>query len=266
MRKVLSLLAICFAVVALNAQASFPYEEGFENGFGQWEVQSSSSYTWGIGTDQTDGSAHTGSSFANCTYDEDLNVQDEKLISPTFDFTNMTNPTLSFWCSLSYYWGVDPNPNYHLVVAVSTDGGASYSDIWDSQTIGEYENFEYFQATPDISNVAGQSNVKFRFSYLGQDGAQIMLDDIQINAEPTTAIAENAAANVNIFPNPATTVLNVEAAGYDNIQIVNVLGQVVYSASVVDNMQVNVSNLDNGVYFVRLNGENGTATQKFIKK
>ena len=31
-------------------------------------------------------------------------------------------------------------------------------------------------------------------------------------------------------------------------------------------MQINVSNLDNGVYFVRVAGENGTTTKKFIKK
>ena len=60
--------------------------------------------------------------------------------------------------------------------------------------------------------------------------------------------------------------LNVEAEGFSTIEMVNVLGQVVYSANATSNMQINVSNLDNGVYFVRLNGANGTTTQKFIKK
>ena len=58
----------------------------------------------------------------------------------------------------------------------------------------------------------------------------------------------------------------MEATGFSTIEMVNVLGQVVYSANATSNMQINVSNLDNGVYFVRLNGANGTATQKFIKK
>ena len=36
--------------------------------------------------------------------------------------------------------------------------------------------------------------------------------------------------------------------------------------SISNNAQINVSDLNNGVYFVRLNGANGTTTQKFIKK
>lgn len=81
----------------------------------------------------------------------------------------------------------------------------------------------------------------------------------------TSAIAENSIA-FSIYPNPATTVLNVNAEGFNTIEIVNLLGQTVYTANTTSNMQINISNLNNGVYFVRMNGENGTATQKFIKK
>lgn len=81
----------------------------------------------------------------------------------------------------------------------------------------------------------------------------------------TTAIVENEITNL-VFPNPATTVLNVNAQGYDNVQIINLLGQVVYSANAESNMQINVQGLTNGTYFVRMNGANGSNTQKFIKK
>ena len=72
--------------------------------------------------------------------------------------------------------------------------------------------------------------------------------------------------NVSIYPNPATTVLNVVAEGYNTVEIINLLGQTVYTNNVTSNMQINISNLNNGIYFVRLNGTNGTTTQKFIKK
>ena len=265
MKKALSFVAALFAVVALNAQiTTFPFTESFEDGYSQWTIQSTSTTTWGLGENEVDGSSHDGTYFMNCTYDESLAQQDEKLISPTFDFTNIINPTLSFWTALSYYWSVDPNPNYHLVVSVSIDGGNTYTQLWDSQTIGEFENWEYINGTPDISMVAGQSNVKFLFNYLGQDGAQVMLDDITIDG--TIGIAENTTSTFSIYPNPATTVLNVNAEGYNTLEIVNLLGQTVYTANATSNMQINVSNLNNGVYFVRMNGENGTATQRFIKK
>ena len=80
------------------------------------------------------------------------------------------------------------------------------------------------------------------------------------------AISENVVSEVSIYPNPATSVLNVSAAGYNQVEIINMFGQVVYSNSISNNAQINVSDLNDGVYFVRLSGANGTTTQKFIKK
>lgn len=84
--------------------------------------------------------------------------------------------------------------------------------------------------------------------------------------DTTIGISENTAHAIVIYPNPASTILNVEAEGYDNLQIVNVVGQVVYSAALVGRTQVNVSGLSNGVYFVRLTNAEGTTTQKFVKR
>ena len=82
----------------------------------------------------------------------------------------------------------------------------------------------------------------------------------------TGSIDAHATSTVAIYPNPASTLLNVEAEGYDNLQIVNLVGQVVYTTNVNGHMQINVSDLSNGVYFVRLTNANGTATQKFVKR
>lgn len=75
-----------------------------------------------------------------------------------------------------------------------------------------------------------------------------------------------AGKSVSIYPNPATSVLNVVAEGYNTIEVINLLGQTVYTCNATNSTQINVNNLKNGVYFVRVNGENGTTTQKFIKK
>ena len=99
---------------------------------------------------------------------------------------------------------------------------------------------------------------------MNYDAYEIWIDDVVITTGGN-GVAENTRT-FSIFPNPATTVLNVNAEGYNTLEIVNLLGQTVYTANATSNMQINVSNLNNGVYFVRMNGENGTATQKFIKK
>ena len=102
----------------------------------------------------------------------------------------------------------------------------------------------------------------------GTASDNIVLNGVaEIEEEDTTInIHENSNNLIALYPNPATTILNVVAEGYDNLQIVNAFGQIVYEATLSERMQIDVSELSNGVYFVRLNGTNGTTTQKFIKK
>ncbi|MCQ2283510.1 MAG: DUF2436 domain-containing protein [Bacteroidales bacterium] len=73
-------------------------------------------------------------------------------------------------------------------------------------------------------------------------------------------VEEVAAEQARIYPNPATDVLNVEGNG--NIEISNILGQVVMTDFVEGHTQLNVANLNNGVYFVRVNGQ----SMKFVKR
>jgi hypothetical protein len=82
----------------------------------------------------------------------------------------------------------------------------------------------------------------------------------------TVGISENEGRSFSIYPNPASTILNVVADGYDNLQIVNAFGQTVYTTDITGHLKIDVSDLSNGVYFIRLNNAEGTTTQKFIKR
>ncbi|MBO4232109.1 MAG: T9SS type A sorting domain-containing protein, partial [Bacteroidales bacterium] len=69
---------------------------------------------------------------------------------------------------------------------------------------------------------------------------------------------------LGLYPNPATEILNIQANDVKNIEIVNILGQTVITTNV---QTINVANLTNGVYFVRVNFNSGTvSTQKFVKE
>jgi hypothetical protein len=109
---------------------------------------------------------------------------------------------------------------------------------------------------------AFQAGMTYHFvaTMLGQN------DCITLTTSPTS-ITETTTDKVSIYPNPANNVLHVTANGYNKMEIINFLGQVVMSENVSNaNFEVNVSNLNSGVYFVRLQGENGTITNKFVKK
>lgn len=279
MKKVLSFVAVLFAVVAVNAQI---LHESFDNGIpSTWTTidANGTGYNWvslndlftqigvtdmsaadiafgGAGDCASSWSYYPvsysgGGSFGGTS----LDVKNY-LITPAF--VPQSGSSLSFYC-MSFNGTQYPDD---LSVLLSTAGNAQTDftvTLMPRVTITESELTEY---NYDLSAYAGQT-VYVAFVHEGNDMFGLMLDEVTVTGN--VGIQENDA-NVNIYPNPATTVLNVEANGYNTVEIVNLLGQVVYSANATSNMQINVSSLNSGAYFVRMIGANGTTTQKFIKK
>jgi hypothetical protein len=83
------------------------------------------------------------------------------------------------------------------------------------------------------------------------------------------SIKDITKAAFSIVPNPATngSITITASNNFNTVEIVNFLGQTFISQN-NDKKEatVDVSNLTNGVYFVRIVGENGTSVQKFVKK
>ncbi|MBR4487114.1 MAG: T9SS type A sorting domain-containing protein [Bacteroidales bacterium] len=250
---------------------TIPYTEDFEGGIfppGCWTLESNNSYTWRLFYD-----TYTNSTWAACPWDwEQQAQQDEKLVTNTIDLTtNLTSIALTFDFYTSYHFLVNPNPaeQHNLLIYASTDNGNTFSStpIYDMRNDqGAFEEYTVTHASVDLTPLLGETNVKLMFNYYGRYGADLWIDNIMINESYVGIEEETEGSKVSIHPNPATTVLNVEAEGYSTVEILNLLGQSVYSANATSNMQINISGLKSGVYFVRLHGDNGTTTQKFIKR
>ncbi|MCF8380396.1 MAG: sulfatase-like hydrolase/transferase [Bacteroidales bacterium] len=73
---------------------------------------------------------------------------------------------------------------------------------------------------------------------------------------------------LNIYPNPASNVLNVATAEakIDKLAIYNLTGQILLVQHNVENQaRFNIENLEKGIYLLKAEGEFGTYTRKFIK-
>jgi hypothetical protein len=83
---------------------------------------------------------------------------------------------------------------------------------------------------------------------------------------PQSLSVENFKQNIfEIFPNPSSGILNIKTLSNDyNFRIYNSLGQVM-NTTLVKN-RIDISNLSNGIYFIKLETETGSATKKFIKQ
>ena len=85
--------------------------------------------------------------------------------------------------------------------------------------------------------------------------------------EPTAGIEDQDFTTLNMYPNPAIDILNISAQStINNIEIYNVLGQTVMRMSVEDtSAEINVSNLNSGIYLIKYEINNRTSTKKFVK-
>ena len=78
-------------------------------------------------------------------------------------------------------------------------------------------------------------------------------------------ISENLLENIAIYPNPASTVLNINNAKNANIQVFDILGKTIFSQENISvNERINISNLENGTYFIKISMDNAVTTKKFL--
>ena len=264
MKKLFTFLAILFAVFALNAQTFL--DEGFESGLpATWTTldNDGDTYIWYELVNAGDPviTGHTGVGLmTSASWSTVALTPDNWLITPQINLTSASY--ISYWVC-----GQDPDwAGEHYGVYISTTG-TSVSDfsLLFQETLPTPETARtWYNRHININSYSGNVYIAFRH-FNCSDMFRINLDDILVSAG--TDITENENVNVSIYPNPANNVLNVTANGYNKMEIINFLGQVVINENVSNtNFEVNVSNLNSGVYFVRLQGENGTITKKFVKK
>jgi PKD repeat protein len=83
---------------------------------------------------------------------------------------------------------------------------------------------------------------------------------------PVQSIGENGPNALYIYPNPAAETFFVALNSPGNIKLLNTIGQVVYKKDKISNGKhaIDVSHLENGVYFVHFESEKGTVTKKIL--
>ena len=77
--------------------------------------------------------------------------------------------------------------------------------------------------------------------------------------------SDNVFSNLVIYPNPATSILNIDNAENSTIEVYDLLGRVILSRTNISlKEQLNVSSLNSGTYLIRITNDNKVITDKFI--
>lgn len=79
-------------------------------------------------------------------------------------------------------------------------------------------------------------------------------------------ISEHNNLSVKVFPNPNNGLFNIMVPAKVDVKVTDVTGREVATASGTDNVQVNISHLANGVYYLTIEGETGSTVTKIVKE
>lgn len=83
----------------------------------------------------------------------------------------------------------------------------------------------------------------------------------------TLSITEINANGFKLYPNPVESNLTIDTDEViTEVSIYSLTGVMVYQSTSVNNNAINVSDLNNGVYFINIKTENGDVMKRFIKK
>ena len=80
-------------------------------------------------------------------------------------------------------------------------------------------------------------------------------------------IEENNSQDINVYPNPVTDRLYIDAE-VEEVEVYDVYGrhQVAKTSSHQGDLSIDVSGLNSGVYFVRIKTDSGDIVRRFVKK
>lgn len=257
--------------------SSFPYGESFESGIGSWVQASGDDGNWvrdanGTPSNSTGPSSAVDGSYymfleasTNGSTGQIGNNATAILESTCLDFSAAGSASITF---AYHMYGTNMGS---LELQASTNNGSSWSTIWSES--GDQGN-SWLSANVSLNAYTG-GDVKLRFSGTTGNGwrSDLAIDNVNISASSTftdfSAVEQQQVAatlEVTVYPNPVTgNTLNIQSDGEElHYEIINTSGQYILSG-VLENGNIDISQLSKGVYVLKLSSGEILATKRFIR-
>lgn len=162
-----------------------------------------------------------------------------------------------------------PSEVYILNNEISDETGIDANGYADASVVTgmDITNDEGAWVTNTFSFTATTTEVVIYVRSNGSvDGStEVFYDNISLQEDVTASVDDAFASNFKVYPNPARDFINIESKNIkvSSVDMYNVLGAKVQSSELTNN-RVNVSNLVKGVYFMKINAEEGSVTKKVV--
>ena len=274
----------------LNAGGySLPFEEDYESIVLDevWTIENpDNNKTWGL---KEVGGNGPGTMAAWINFREIMAIgQTDNMISPPLDLSEFSEAYLDFEHAYAQYYATASDS---LIISISADCGETWTRIFSGGDDGTGSFATHPLTTDDfvpevqedwcgsgygsdcnkidISEWAGQNEVKIMFSTYSFFGNPIYIDNVIVSNSPNVGVDEIKESRAMVFPNPSDGVFNVLLRDVNTsvqLMITNITGRVVYSALVEgDEKQIDLSGQPAGVYFINISGGTFNEQVKIVK-
>lgn len=193
---------------------------------------------------------------------------DAHLTSPSFSLVGYSTANLTFNAKIGYEYMVSPFPSGNLFVKISTDGGVNWTTLWVEEDYGVFVDYATLAIQLVLTPYVGQANVQIRFQFVENDADTLSIDDIVVQG--TLGVNQFLSDKFSTYPNPATNLVTI--SNNDNILLTNIIvtdinGRTVKTMKInnLSEVQINVGELNSGIYFMNIDTESGKVVKKFIK-
>jgi|TARA_B110000908_G_scaffold79226_1_gene94946 hypothetical protein len=120
----------------------------------------------------------------------------------------------------------------------------------------------YDSSSSAWSEYSDTDSVEFTVTGMFTDPLQI--NKVTVGASNSLSVDDAMAIGIKIYPNPSSSVINIDYPGDLQLTLFNLLGQQVLSSS---SKTINISNLDQGTYILSAKDSNNTINNfKIIKR
>ena len=162
------------------------------------------------------------------------------------------------------YWTPDTTPNAKIFIKL-VDTKANVEELVDLglSAAGSWQSIEI-----DLSTFKTHTNLSSITQVLYDptaDGSIQFIDNFYFYRQPTAGLEDNALKTVKMFPNPAKDTVQFSVNSNENldIEIFDMLGKSVLRVNAVQN-EVNIADLNSGLYFVQMTLGTQQATKNLV--
>lgn len=164
-----------------------------------------------------------------------------------------------------------PSQNDSYCFWMITPASKSVSDIffyWNYFNVYNGDTLKIYQINDDVLTLfyefTGNSTIPESFVIPGNEAYITYTTDGTMRSPGwelvyqtvPTGLTGNKIGDISVFPNPVSDLVSI--SGMDspaNVSVVDMCGRVVISASDFENSNIDMSSLENGIYFIKISGE-----------